>query len=328
MRNRCSIALACLAGLAAPAVHAGECLVNGTPVSPQVLASVLEQGPTASLPGQLAGVPFSVVSHQSVSVYWASCGEDCLFNEFLGESQCGNLVESPIDSFVEAEYIGVPNPPAFAQVLAIQSANGKWEVGAQGFVSPTWDKPDGHAAYSFELGTRDVIDVTSGSAAELLPLAVQFRALGHLGIQICEGNLFHWIPLHSARIRVIEQSSSGTRTLVNEVYSQFFQRDLVFPVEVRPSSTLTVDVWFQASANAGPAQDGFGNYCAGAVAPLDFYGPPAWDGIQVSFVPDPALTLTPRSGILYEPLPEPESAAGIALLSLAVLRARRPGQRP
>jgi hypothetical protein len=56
-------------------------------------------------------------------------------------------------------------------------------------------------------------------------------------------------------------------------------------------------------------------------------GSPAHDGIQLFFSPDPALELAPRSGFVYEPVPEPgaraSAAAALAALWLAGQRRHR-----
>jgi hypothetical protein len=293
-------------------------------VTPSTLAYGLEQG-SGDIPGQLAGVPFSVVSYEALNLLWANCGGDCVFDTPEGDTQCGNLVATPIDSLVVSELAGVPVPPAFSEVSAEQSPNGKWNVAAQAFVSPTFEEDDGSASYVFELGTREVIDVSGGSG--LLPLEIGLRAASHLGVQFCAGDLFRWIPSHSLRFRVREATTffPFTRDLVSTVYyDQFFVRDEVFAVEVNTPSVLTVDVWFRAIGGATGANDIFGNQCRGGLAVLDFAEAPAGDGIQLFFSPDPSLTLVPRSGIAYAPVPEPGGAfAGLVAFAALVRLDRR-----
>jgi hypothetical protein len=324
------VAIAICAGfvLEAPGVEAGECIVNANPVPPSDLAFALES--EGSLPGQLAGVPFSVLHVEALSISWVGCAQDCLFSQGLGATQCGNLVDTPIDDAYTREIAGVPDPHAVSQIAAEQLATGKWDVAAVGFIDPYWQEQSGSAAFGFQIGTRDVIDVSGGSG--LVPLEIGLRAASHLPLQYCAGGLFTWIPQHSLRFRVTERLTGGTpfeRDLVDEVYSQFFRRNLVFPVEVRPGSTLTVDVWFQASANATGANDIYGNQCTGGYALLDFSDQQLLlnypgDGIQVFFTPDPSLTLTPRSGFAYLPVSEPGAAlAGFAVFAALAQRARR-----
>src|SRR5262245_56285142 len=75
------------------AAEAGECLVNSNPVPPGDLAFALEAGSGASLPGQLAGLPFSVVNLEQNSISWTGCSDDCIYQQNMGETQCGSLVE-------------------------------------------------------------------------------------------------------------------------------------------------------------------------------------------------------------------------------------------
>jgi hypothetical protein len=304
--------------LQASSAHAGECLVNQNPVAPSALAAELENG-FGSLPGQLAGVPFSVVSYQGVDLYWTGCAADCVVNDHPGESQCGNLVETPVDSFVKSEVAGAPNPPIFAEVAAEQLGNGKWNVWGNAFLEPFWEETGGSASFGFALGTREVIDVAGSAGAR--PLDIRLRAGSHLGIQYCLGHLYQWIPGHHMRLRVTERTTFTT-LLATQYYDGFFGADDTFTIDVEPGWVLQVDLWFQASANATAAQDPFGNYCDGAVALLDFLGPPASDGIQLFFAADPSLTLTPRSGIVYE-APEPEGGGAAALATTLLLALRR-----
>jgi hypothetical protein len=313
--------------------RAGECIVNSAPVAPLDLANALEFG--GSLPGQLNGVPFSVVSLQSQTLYWPGCAADCTFVQYQGASQCGDLVATPIDYDSLVQYPLV-QPEMFSAVGADQAGDGKWTVLAQGFVSEEFGTIGGGAGYTFELGTREVIDVTSSGGSDPLALEIGFHAGTHITAQVCEDGIFRWNPSRDLRFRVQERTSMGaTNTLVPTVYhDQFVAVDDVYPVEVKPGSTLTVEIYLHASANATGAVDGFGNFCDGGMAVLDmdpgiaFFdyggGSPALDGIQISFSPDPALTLTPRSGIAYTTVPEPGAlAVGTVALSALALAWRR-----
>jgi hypothetical protein len=322
-------AAACAVGLAvAQSAQADECpLVNGNAIPPSSFASELENG-YGSLPGQLAGVPFSVVSYESADIFWTGCAGECLINEYPGETACNDLVATPLDSFIRSEIAAVGDPPAFSEVSAEQWANGKWDVFATSFVIPAWENIGGSASYIFELGTRDVIDVSSAEEG-LKPLRIRMQARSHLGVNDCNPDLglFSWIPNHYTRFRVTEETPGPplTRTLVPTTYHEnFFGADDVFDVEVSANSTLTVDVYFRASANATGAMDVFGDQCSGGIAILDFAED---DGILVSYSPDPSLTFAPRSGIAYQTVPEPGTIGGVggaggALATLAS-RARR-----
>jgi hypothetical protein len=305
------------------AAEAGECVVNSNPVAPSTLAFALEAGSGASLPGQLAGVPFSVVSLQQNSITWNGCAENCIYQQNLGETQCGNLVETPIEAFYSAMIAGIPDPPAFSQVMADHFPNGKWTIGGSAFTSTDFHQPGSSAAYSFELGTRDYIDVTSNSENEL-PVNIGLRARSHLGLAGCpvNGGVFNWFPIHEMRFRVTETSDAFpfTRDLVpTQYYGQFVKAEEVFAVDVRPNSVLTVDLYFEGIGNATGAQDLSGNQCPGGYAFLDFFLHTA-DGIQVFFSPAEGLTLTPRSGIVYEPVPEPAAGATAVVVALFALR--------
>jgi hypothetical protein len=268
-------------------------------------------------------VPFSVVSLQQNSISWVGCAEDCIYQQNLGETQCGNLVESPIEAFYSAMIAGIPNPPAFSQVVADQFPNGKWTIGGSAFTSNTFHQPGSSAAFSFELGTREYIDVASSSGNEL-PVSIGLRARSHLGLAGClvNGGIFNWFPLHEMRFRVTETSDAPpfTRDLVpTQYYSQFVKAEEVFTVDVRPNSVLTVDLHFEGSGNATGAQDLSGNQCPGGYVFLDFFLHTA-DGIQVFFSPAEGLTLTPRSGIVYEPVPEAATGGVAAILAMVALR--------
>lgn len=325
----CSVA--CLVLIAqVRAAEAGECVVNANPVLPSTLANALEVGIGASLPGQLAGVPFSVVSLEQNSISWNGCAEDCIYQQNLGETQCGNLVATPIEAFFSAMIVGIPNPEAFSQVVADLFPNGKWTIGGSAYTSSSFHQPGASAAFSFELGTREYIDVTSSGENEL-PVSIGLRARSHLGLAGCpvSGGIFNWFPIHDMRFRVTETADvfPFTRDLVpTQYYDQFGKAEEVFTVSVRPNSVLTVDLYFQGLGNATGAQDLSGNYCPGGYVFLDFFLHPA-DGIQVFFSPDEALTLTPRSGIVYEPVPETEmgAAALAVLLGIAARNVRRGG---
>jgi hypothetical protein len=318
----CAVALA----VAPNNAQADQCpLVNGNAIPPSAFASELEVG-FGGLPGQLAGIPFSVVSYEGANIFWTGCADECLINDYPGDTECGNLIQEPLDVPIKSQIGAVGNDaPAFSEVAAEQWTNGKWDVFATSFVSPSWEETGGSAAYMFELGTREVIDVSSAETG-LKPLRIRMQARSHLGINDCNPNLglFTWIPTHGTRFRVTEETPGPpfTRTLVPTTYhDNFFVADDVFDVEVSANSTLTVDVFFEASANATGALDVFGDQCSGGIAILDFAED---DGILVSFSPHPSLTFAPRSGLAYETAPEPHEGAGlIALASLAQHMRRR-----
>lgn len=310
----------------------GEC---GVPVTPFEFASELEAG-SGGLPGQLAGVPFSVVSLEQMALYWPGCGQDCVSLQFEGATECGDLAATPIDASYLAIYPGTQEPTLISNVAADQTTSGKWSISAQGWVMPDIAPQSAAAGYTFELGTRDVIDLTS-SGTDPLPLEIGIRAGTWIGLEACgQDGFFRWNPLRDLRLRVTEQPPSGSpRTLVSTVfYDAFVLVDDVYPVEATPGSTLTVDVFLRISANATGAQDAFGNLCEGARALLDMDpriafldlagGSPAYDGIQLLFSPDPALGFAPRSGLVYAPVPEPRSiASAVAALGVLVLARRR-----
>jgi hypothetical protein len=313
---RRSIAAIVVVVLGASSARAGDCVVNENPVSPATLAYELELG-SGSIPGQLAGVPFSVVNYQQVSITWTGCAQDCLYLTYPGDTQCGNLVETPVESTVSAEVVGVPDPNAFSDVFAGQVDGGRWNVFAQALVNPSWDETGKSAAYVFDLGTREVIDV-GGSAGSV---DIRLRAGSDLGVQRCFADIFEWIPRHDLRFRVTERTTFTT--LVPTTYwDQFFEADETFTIDVQPGWVLQVDVYFDVFANATSAQEQGGEYCDGAIAILDFLNPPAGDGIQLFFDADPGTTLTPRSGIVYE-TPEPEGGAFAAFASALLLAASR-----
>lgn len=341
MRNSWLVAAAgALAVLRADAAAGAECSV---PVTPYELASALKAGPGASLPGQLAGVPFSVVSLEQMTLSWQGCGQDCVSYQFLGETECGDLAGTPIDAVYLALYPDALSPTLISTASADQRANGKWRISAQGWVVPTGAPANAAAGYTFELGTREVIDVTSSGGTDPLPLSIGIRAGTWIDVSVCgDDGYFRWNPLRDLRFRVTEQPAAGSpRTLVDTVfYDQFVLVDDVYPVEVTPGSTLTADVFLRISANATGAQDGFGNICEGGRALLDMDprivflnlagGSPALDGIQLLFSPDPALTVVPRSGLVYEPVPEPgaSASAGTVLGALALARRRSRSRSP
>jgi hypothetical protein len=303
----------------ASSAGAEECVVNGNPVSPATLASELEAG-FGSLPGQLAGVPFSVVSGEQLSINWTGCAEDCIYSTGLGESQCGNLVATPVESLLLREVAGVPDPLAQAAVTAGQSPNGKWNILADAFVDPYWSETSKSASFDFELGTREVIDVSGSAGAK--PLDIHLRGGSRLPyVEVgCIGDLFHWVPSQRVRFRVTERTTFTT--LVNTVYwDPFYSQTEVFTINVENGWVLQIDLHYEAFANATGAQEPGGEYCDGGYVFLDAAGPPDRDGLQLFLDPDPSLTLTPRSGIVYE-APEPDAGAAWAF-AIALLIGRK-----
>lgn len=339
MRRWSWMVMSCIAwALGASAVaRAGECVVNGTPLTPVEFANALEF--ESSLPGQLAGVPFNVMSLQQMSLQWQGCGQDCVDRQLEGTSQCGDLVATPLQStFLEFYPAGVDLSSAslINNVAASQSATGRWRILAQGWVFPQTAPPFAGAAYSFRLGTREVFDVTSnGGGTGPLPLDIGIRAGTWVALSLCgDDNIFRWNPSRDLRFRVSSRlPPAGSVSLVDtQFYEGFVRVDEVYSVQVAPGSTVTVDVYLAVSANATGAQDMFGNECQGASAVLDMDpaiafpalngGSGAYDGIQVLVSPDPGLTLTARSGIEYPAVPEPGALASAAA-ALAALVVRR-----
>lgn len=312
---------------------AEECSV---PVTPDTLASALEVGPTGSLPGQLAGVPFSVFSLESMPLIWPSCGASCVFTQPTGVTECGDLVSNPTTVSYLAVHPDVVQPTLLSNVAARQSANGRWTIAAQGIVAPNSHPVGASAAYVFELGTREIIDVASTGGTGRLPLDIGLRAGAHLGLQVCDGGRLRWNATRDLRFRVSEQvPGSARRTLVSTFFSptSFVLVDDVYSVEVTPGAAVTIDVFLRVSGNAVSGTDPFGTTCDGADVLLDmnpgivFFGQstgnPAYDGIQVQLSPDPALVLTPRSGIDYETVPEPDLLGGVAAASLLLCAWKR-----
>jgi hypothetical protein len=282
------------------------------------------------IPSQLSAQPFSVVSLEQVNVTWQNCSGSCVEVTYQGESQCGNLVENPVDVYSVAELVepGIPDY-AFSEVDAQHASNGKWQTRAVAYLSP--EVPQFYnTSYGYELGTREVIDVTS-TATGVQPLKIRLLAGGQFGVQQCIGDLYHDIPSHSMRFRVTERDDANfiERQLVDtRAYSQFFAIDEVFTIEVKPNVTLYVDVYLsvgsQVHTQNSHQQGPIFIECWGATSTLDFEEGPEADGIQLFFSPAETLTLAPRSGIVYETAPEAgSSAAAIAmLLGLAARRAR------
>ncbi len=312
--------------LGAASVSAEECSV---PVSPATLASALEVGPTASIPGALSGVPFSVFSLESMNLTWPTCGLDCVFTPPTGETECGDLVSNPTRSLYLVTYPDPIQPDLLSNLSARQSENGRWTLAAQAYVAANGVPNGGSAGYVFALGTREIVDLGSTSGTARLPLEIGLRASAPLGGVVCDGNALHWNATRVLRFRVHEQvPGNARRTLVSTVIHEndFGVIDDVFSVEVTPGAALTADVFLRVSGNATPGIDPFGVSCDGADVLFDMNpglhflgqsgGHPAYDGIQLQFTPDPALVFTPRSGIEYEAVPEPDAFAGGALASL------------
>jgi hypothetical protein len=331
--RRCAAALSAFGFLglleAVPAA-AGECLSgSGNPVPHHVMAYGLSIGGSGDIPGQLSGQPFSVISLEQANVSWSGCADSCVTVSYQGESQCGNLVENPVDFYAVAELVeaGIPDY-AFSEVGARYAANGKWETRAVAYLSP--DVPATYSAnYTYDLGTREVIDVTS-TATGVQPLRIRLLAGGQFGIQQCIGDLYHVIPSASMRFRVTERDANFIdRKLVERFYDYLFASDEVFTIEVKPNVTLYVDVYLRVGSLVHTQnfhqQGPIFIECWGATSTLDFEEGPEDDGIQLFFTPAETLTLAPRSGIVYETAPEVESsAAAIAmLLGLAAQHAGR-----
>lgn len=320
-------ALAVAAGLlGARGARAGECLINGNPVNTDEMAYRLELG---TYDHAIYNEPFSVVHLAQAGVFWDSCSPDCEPIVHFGGSQCGSLVEDPVDFYAMAAKQPPPHDDAaYSEVAAFLQEDGKWEVSALAYLSPLTANLTTNANYSFELGTRDVIDVTSVDAS-MHPLEIGLRARSHLAVRQCLGQVFQETPHHAMRFRVQERVLTPVyedRMLVDTTYyDQFHSTGQTWTVEVKPDSTLYVDVFFASSTQIHMInQDAFFQDCPGAISQLDFFGLPG-DGIQVFFTADPALALTPRSGIAYDPVPvpEPARAALVATVALAACARRR-----
>ncbi|MEZ4282978.1 MAG: hypothetical protein R3F21_25560 [Myxococcota bacterium] len=320
--------------LGAGPAGADECNPLATPAT---LAAVLETG-SGSIPGLASGVPFSVFSLNSMTLSKSTCtGSICGSINPTGVAECGDLASNPLHALYTTAYPLLVSPELVSDVSARQVENGRWAIAAQSFNFANDEIGSGSASYSFILGTREFIDVGSTGGTERLPLDIGLRVGAAFSAVFCDGNLFHWSPLRDFRFRVRETPASGPgRTLVSTVfYDAFGIVDDVFSVEVTPGAVLTVDVYLRVVGNATPGQDIFGEYCASGDALLDMHpalvffdqagSDPLYDGIQVQFSPDPALVLTPRSGLEYETVPEPHGFAGAALASmlLGVWKRRR-----
>lgn len=335
MRMRAFHLLAWVAMLGAPpAARAAECLNNGQPINnlPWIAAQEL-QSPSSGL--SVFGEPFATLTTDQLGIYEWNCSPDCAVSINQGETRCGDLGQDPVEYSDSVTLLGVGITPAFVELAGGLAPNGKWSFYGQAVAHPDW-APAANYHYGTmqaRLGTREVFDVAS-SAAGPQPVRFQLVVGGHLGVRECQGTIFRDIPNHSLYLRIRERTS-GSQRYYNG-WSQFVALNEVLEIQAEPGEVLQVDLLLDidAEARTGPHQDPLTfESCMGELSIADFAAgigqvgvDDAYDGMQL-FVSAPApMTLTPRSGLVYETVPEPASgaaAAGAALLGLARRRRAR-----
>lgn len=328
MRMRAFHFLAWIALLGAPPVaRSAECLNNGQPINNLPFHAAQE------LEFQSSGLnvldePFATLTTDELGIYEWNCSPNCTVSINRGETRCGDLGQDPVEYSDSVSIVGAPTP-AFVELAGGLAPNGRWSFYGQAFAHPDWVPASNYhyGTMQVRLGTRELFDVASAVAG---PQPVRFQLLvsSHLGARGCQGNLFRDIPGHSLYLRITERTQGGQ--LYYNGWSQFVATNEVFEIEVEPGEILQVDTLLKigAEARTGPHFDPITfDTCLGELSIADFAAGIGQvgvddpnDGMQL-FVSAPApMTLTPRSGLAYETVPEPASgaaAAGAALFGLA-----------
>lgn len=280
--------------------------------------------------------PFATVFQESLGIVGDTCGGECPFSTDYGAVTCGNLVEDPIDHDGVVEIAGVPNPMAFTEFYADLLPNARWEVGAQGFISPA--AGSSHEARTtfanFKLGSRDVLDITSnGSGAQTIDVNL-LMLRGDLGIVGCIGEILvvRAIPTVMFRLREDPVGPAPPEMLLDVDLSVLDYGSNPFQVEVTPPTVLYIDFFLSAGVNATGDNFTSEDLCAGGNTTLDFRPPSnpngPTEGFQIFLSGSPQLTIVPRSGIDYQPVPEPTTGGGAVVAAMVALRSllRRRGR--
>jgi hypothetical protein len=324
-----------------PRARAGSCLDDGgvVAVSPDFATTALELNDFFATYDYLRQ-PFAAVFHERVGATKPGCTDDCAIAQSVGLVECGDLRGVAFES-ITAGYVGEAEGNADAALLP----NGKWNVvaraeiaAAAGGMNPTVDG----AWAQIELGTREVFDVTSAAAAPQR-LDVRLRlGVARFGDFECDGTWYQRPPTGQLHLNIHEDPAGPPQDvslLASRSYTVLLdETDELISVDVGPNATVYVSTWLELDAYT--AGGGYGTtlpsvYCAGGLSlgdASDQEGDPddADQGLELSMTWSPALTAVPRSGLLYEPVPEPGRAivAAASLTMLGCIAARRARSTP
>jgi hypothetical protein len=341
MRRRPFAILVCVGALLhGRAAQGGACLDDGSPVTldPSAISQALQLDDFGSDPLR---EPFAMYYVEQVQVAATGCGSACATLQYRGAVECGDLTQA---AFPEARLDLLTGDDAFGSIQAELLPIGKWNLRTEAFLSAAYGgmNPALQSVSAFaEIGLREVLDVSSSaSARQRLDVRLQ------LGIDVgvagaCGADGYTTPPSRALRYSIFEDpaGAGGLEQLASGSYglAPFFGVDEIVPVDVSPNGAVFVSVWLDVSSQADPG--GYlslppYSYCPGGISLGDAFDDPEpidpgddGEGLQLSMSWAPALTVVPRSGLAYEPVPEPgrngaslAALAALALCGRAVLR--------
>jgi hypothetical protein len=281
--------------------------------------------------------PFTTIYASSVGILGDSCPEGCPFleNEY-GDVSCGDLAADPLEFDGSVEIVGIPDPQVFTIVLADLYPDGRLSVGGQGFISPaSGASRDATRTFAdFQAGYREVFDVSS-AATTPQEVVVNFYVgrSDHGGFNgtLCQGPILtrNYDPEVKFRLRQVPASGPPTpEMLIDVTWDDLDLGNNYFVVDMLPNAVVYMDVYAAAQVQATGDNVVGADECDGGLATCDFFDSSApgdeFDGFQVYLSPAPGLAMVSRSGLVYEPVPEPQAGlAGVVALASLARRLRR-----
>lgn len=264
--------------------------------------------------------PFATVFQANLSTTQTNgCGGDCPADVWPGDNECGNLVTTPIDV---DRWIAGPGQDDYNGYETRLLSNGKWEYRTDvQILAPTVGAKFANSNISF--GHREVFDVSSGASGSQ-PFQFRLRESGIFpgSVVSCPG-IYRTTPLLTRYLRVRAAGSAQSILFAqltvpdteltlqtNPLYKRIV-RDWNFDIQVPANTVLYVDVLYNPAGGTydSPVVDSQnGLRCDVTVVTSQWIDP--FGGIQLFVSPGPGVTATPRSGIAYEPVPEPTVAVG------------------
>lgn len=316
----------------ASASHAGTCALT----SFQLLSEL--SSPTWIGGSSGLNQPFATVFQANLSTTQSGgCGGDCPADVSPGDTECGDLVTTPIDV---DRFIAGPGQDDYNGYETRLQSNGKWEYRADVLlVAPSVGAKFANSNVSF--GHREVFDVTSG-ASGLQPFQLRLRESGIVpsGPVSCPGfNRTTPVFTRSVRVRAAGSAQSilfetlgvpdGEFAVQSDPPYQRVVKDWDFDLQVPANTVLYVDVLYNPAG--GTYQAPFTDFLSGLSCDVTIVQS-QWiepnGGIQLFVSPGPALTAVPRSGIDYEPVPEPVGGAALTAGVLLLVGLRRERSLP
>lgn len=313
---------AAIALFAATAAEAAECTVDTFQLRGELAFPTYTGGAIGF------DQPFAVVLQTLLATNQDnSCNNGCNSNPSTGTSECGDLVTAPID--VEEEVAGfLENDHIEYQARLLTT--GTWEF-LPGVVLHAPPAATTFANMNVSFGHREVFDVTSpASGPQPFRLRLREGEVVPAGPFFCPGI---WRPFvgrnRSLRVRTqgsvqslvdavlggplgVPPDHTTVETLSDPAYERVIQ-EWDFEFEVPANTVLFVDVLYDQVGGTfqAPVTDPIsGQPCPLTVVAGGSFAP--YGGIQLQVTPGPDLSAVPRSGLVYEPVPEPGALASAA----------------